>query len=226
MTRISRAVSNTVSFSPSRAIETFPHMDLSGGGGGGATTSTFTVAASADNGWFTKDQYYNSNPVTSYSSRASGGSVVNVGVTFYSYQNKYRFRQVFFRFTNVTIPSGSTISTAKLKIDFLSGSERTFQINGYDADNVSQPSAGSDGNHTNFTTANASWTVPASEAVHDSPEIKTIVQEIIDRSGWASGNAMMFGLWLPTNEYGTYNRSLNFIDATGRTDPQLEITYS
>ena len=91
---------------------------------------------------------------------------------------------------------------------------------------MSQPSAGSDGNHTNFTTANASWTVPASEAVHDSPEIKTIVQEIIDRSGWASGNAMMFGLWLPTNEYGTYNRSLNFIDATGRTDPQLEITYS
>ena len=195
-------------------------------GGGGATTATFTVAASGDNGWFTQDQYYSATPPTSYSSRSSGGSVVSAGVTFYSFQNKYRFRQVFFRFTNVTIPAGSTISAAKLKIDFLSGSERTLQINGYDADNVSQPSAGADGNHSNFTTANVSWTIPASAAVHDSPEIKTIVQKIVDRSGWASNNAMMFGIWLPDAEYTTYNRSLYFIDATGQADPQLEITYS
>ena len=195
-------------------------------GGGGATTSTFTVAASGDNGAFYTDQYYDATPATSYSNRLYGGSIYAPGVTFYSSSNKYRFWNVFLRFTNVTIPAGSTISAAKLKVDFLSGSERTFQINGYDLDNVSQPSAGSDGNHTNFTTANASWTIPASAAVHDSPEIKTIVQEIVDRSGWASGNAMMFSIWLNATEYSTYKRNLYFIDATDGTDPQLEITYS
>ena len=229
MTRISRAISNTVSFSPSRAIETFPHMDLSGGGGGGATTSTFTVAASEDNGAFYTDQYNDPTPATSYSNRVSGGSIYAPGVNRYDegwLSTRYRFWNVFLRFTNVTIPAGSTISAAKLKVDFLSGSERTFQINGYNADNVSQPSSGSDGNHMNYTSANASWTIPASAAIHDSPEIKTIVQEIVDRSGWASGNAMMFSIWLNATEYSTYKRNLYFIDASGGTDPQLEITYS
>ena len=194
--------------------------------GGGATTSTFTVAASGDNGNFWTDQYYDATPPTSYNNQTSGGSVYGIGVTFYSSSNKYRFRNTFLRFTNVTIPAGSTISAAKLKVDFLSGTERTFQINGYNLDNVSQPSSASDGNHSNYTTANASWTIPASAAVHDSPEIKTIVQEIVNRGGWASGNAMMFSIWLNASEYSTYNRNLYFIDATGQTDPQLEITYS
>ena len=201
-------------------------IDGSTASGGGATTSTFTVAASGDNGNFWTDQYYDPTPPTSYSNQVSGGSVYGIGVSFYSSSNKYRFRNTFLRFTNVTIPAGSTISAAKLKVDFLSGTERTFQINGYDLDNVSQPSAASDGNHSNYTTANSSWTIPASAAVHDSPEIKTIVQEIVDRSGWASGNAMMFSIWLNATEYSTYNRNLYFIDATGQTDPQLEITYS
>ncbi len=195
-------------------------------GGGGATTSTFTVAASGDNGNFYTDQYYDATPPTSYSNYTYGGSIYSIGVSFYSSSNKYRFRNTFLRFTDVTIPAGSTISAAKLKVDFLSGAERTFQINGYDADNVSQPSSASDGNHSNHTSANASWTVPASAAVHDSPDIKTIIQEIVDRAGWASGNAMMFSIWLNASEYSTYSRNLYFIDATHGTDPQLEVTYS
>ena len=72
MTRISRAVSNTVSFSPSRAIETFPHMDLSGGGGGSTTvtydvlTSTASPTANYDCGVFRKTQYYDNSVPTSY----------------------------------------------------------------------------------------------------------------------------------------------------------------
>ena len=204
-------------------------IDGSTASGGGATTSTFTVAASGDNGVFYTDQYNDPAPATSYSNRLSGGSAYSVGVFRYNegwLSTRYRFYNVFLRFTNVTIPSGSTISAAKLKVDFLSGSERTFQINGYDLDNVSQPSSASDGSHMYHTSANASWTVSASAAVHDSPEIKTIVQEIVDRSGWASGNAMMFSIWLNATEYSSYYRNLYFIDATGQTDPQLEITYS
>ena len=97
--------------------------------GGGVTTSTFTVAASGDNGNFWTDQYYDPTPPTSYSNQTAGGSVYGIGVSFYSSSNKYRFRNTFLRFTGVTIPAGSTISAAKLKVDFLSGTERTFQIN-------------------------------------------------------------------------------------------------
>ena len=194
--------------------------------GGGALTS-FVVAASNDNGWFTQDQYYDNSPPTSYGSKSSGGSIVTAGMTFYSYQNMYRFRQVFFRFTNVTIPAGSTISSAILKIDWEAGSERTFRINGFDLDDVSQPSSGSDVNHTNHTTDNVSWTVPSTAAIHDSPDIKTIVQEIVDRSGWDSGQAMMFGIWLPTDgHFSTHNRGLNLIDSSDGTDAQLDVTYS
>ena len=194
-------------------------------GGGGATTSTFTVSDSNDNGFFYEAQYYDATPVTSYTSISQGGSVVTPGVYFRSSQNKYTFYAVYFRFANVTIPAGSAISTAKLKVDFVSGSERTYQINGFNEDNVNQPSSGSDGNHSNYTTANASWTVSASAAVHDSPEIKTIVQEIVDRSGWTSGNAMMFSIWLNSTQWSTYLRSLYLYNSAG-DDPQLEITYS
>ena len=201
------------------------NIDGSTASGGGATTSTFTVAASNDNGFFYEHQYYDATPVTTYTSISQGGSVVTPGVYFRSSQNKYTFYTVYLRFTGVTIPAGSTILAAKLKLNFDSGSERTYQINGYDLDNVAQPSAGSDGNHSNYTTANASWTVPTSAAIHDSPEMNTIVQEIVDRGGWALNNAMMFSIWLNSTQWSTYLRSLYLYNSAG-SDPQLEITYS
>ena len=55
------------------------------------------------------------------------------------------------------------------------------------------------GAHSNHTTANVTFNVPSNgsqDAQNDnlttSPDIKDIVQELVDRPAWAAGNAMMF----------------------------------
>lgn len=111
------------------------------------------------------------------------------------------------RFTNITIPSGSTIDSAKLtftcKIAYANVVVNSVII-GEDVDDAATFSdianyQGRRGtivggaNDNNITDASvlfnaiAAWTA---NAEYDSPEIKTIIQEIIDRGGWASGQAM------------------------------------
>ena len=213
-------------------------MGDSGGGGGSTTvtydvlTSTASPVANLDCGTFRKTQYYDNTPPTSYDDLQSGYDDRRVGLDYSSFSNRYRFYQAYFRFVNVALEQGATIESAYLKVQFQSGSERAFRINGFDVDNQAQPAVsnnGSEGAHSNHTTANVDWTVTAlasGEEVVTSPDIKTIVQEIVDRSGWSSGNAMMLGLWLPTSENDDYFRTFNTGRDSNDTKPQLEITYS
>ena len=113
-----------------------------------------------------------------------------------------------------------------LKIEFAAGTERTFRISGFDLDNAAQPSSASEGNHSNHTAAYIDFTIPADAGVATSPDIKTIVQEVVNRSGWSSGNAMMLGLWMSTTQSDDYNRTFNTGHDSGDTAPKLEITYS
>lgn len=100
------------------------------------------------------------------------------------------------RFINVTIPQGATINSAKLIVT--AGATRTGtvckgKIQGDDADDAAEVT-----DHTAFdaiirTTASVTWDpIPtmATNDENDSPDIASVIQEIIDRPGWASGNAM------------------------------------
>ena len=210
----------------------------SGSGGGGTTvtydvlTSTASPTANYDCGVFRKTQYYDDSVPTSYDDLQSGYNDRKVGMEYSSYYNRYRFYQAYFRFVNVALEQGATIESAYLKVEFHSGSERAFRINGFDVDNQAQPSvsnSGSEGSHSNHTTASVDWTVAtlaSGEEVSTSPDIKTIVQEIVDRSGWSSGNAMMLGVWMPSTQSASYFRTFNTGQDSNDTKPQLEITYS
>ena len=209
-------------------------------GGGGSTTVTYDVLTStasptADNdcGAFRLTKYYNSSVPTSYDSLLTGAYADRtVGLDFTSFNGRYRFYQAYFRFVNVALEQGATIESAYLKVEFQSGSERTFRINGFDVDNQAQPATsnnGSEGAHSNHTTASVDWTVAAlasGEEVVTSPDIKTIIQEIVDRTGWSSGNAMMFGVWMPSSRSSDYFRTFHTGKDSNDTKPQLEITYS
>ena len=139
--------------------------------------STFTkrVSSSADNGderdnttWFT-DEAKTGN---------QGGFSWNGG----------------FRFTNVTIPRGATITSAKLTYTaFNSNSFNAYAIvKGVAADNFSGFGSSNRPSQVAKTSHSANWTPSAFTAnnTYDTPDLKDIIQEIIDRSGWASGQAI------------------------------------
>ena len=196
------------------------------GGGGGGTTVTYDVSASLDCGVFRKTQYYDSSVPTTYDDVQSGYDDRKVGLDYSSWSSRYRFYQGFYRFLSVAVAQGATIDSAYLKIEFSAGTERTFRISGFDLDNASQPSSASEGAHSNHTAAYIDFTIPADAGVATSPDIKTIVQEVVNRSGWSSGNAMMLGLWMSTTQSDDYNRTFNTGHDSGDTAPKLEITYS
>ncbi len=114
------------------------------------------------------------------------------------------------RFLNVTIPKEATIDTAYLTIVCglaKSGTIANSRITGEDVDNAATWSTLADyqarrgtvvdgANNDYITTAQVDWDdIPAwTEGIsYDSPPIISIIQEIVNRVGWASGNAL--ALW-------------------------------
>ena len=126
------------------------------------------------------------------------------------------FKEVsWYRFTNVDLLNSSTVESATLKLTFSSMSgglaQRTddvpvgFKIYGNDVDNASNPTSVADYNSKTATTANSTYTYSSSLSDLDivSIDVKDIVQEIINRSGWSSGNALMLLVKdnFPNDEY-------------------------
>ena len=100
------------------------------------------------------------------------------------------------RFQNVTIPPGSTINTATITFTSTTtetNSALTDIIYGNDVDDAANFTTDADIVNRAVTTASASYSVPTSlttDSTYTSSDISTIIQEIIDRAGWASGNAI------------------------------------
>lgn len=136
------------------------------------TTFSAYVAASSD------DAYQSGSTVT-----INGGYPNTNGSTVW----------VGFRFTNVTIPAGSTINSAYINLSILAADDPDVDIYGNDVDDAATfTTASNDISSRALTTAKVNWTATNIGAYSrkDSPDIKTIVQEIIDRAGWSSGNAI------------------------------------
>jgi len=103
------------------------------------------------------------------------------------------------RFTNVTIPRGATITAATMTLNaFSSRSEISANviIRLEDADSPAAPTSEADWNGRTFTSALESWTVPATTAGVDftTPDFISAMQEVVDRPGWTSGNAMIIAI--------------------------------
>jgi len=101
-----------------------------------------------------------------------------------------------FRFQNVTIAPGSTINTAVLSV--VCGGNTTDEplhlFYGHDHDNAPVLTTGAnDISARTKTTATVLWnnTDLGAPGTFSPPDMAAIVQEIIDRPGWASGNAIV-----------------------------------
>ena len=133
------------------------------------------------------------------------------------------------RFQDVAIPQGATITTAY--IEFTAdkpNSETTNLLIEGEASDDATPFSGTTNNVKNRTStaATVSWNnVEAWTAgvAYKSPSLTTIVQEVVDRSGWASGNAMVFRF---TSVGTTGNkRDIQSYDTSASTAPVLRVEY-
>lgn len=103
-----------------------------------------------------------------------------------------------FRFLNVTIPQGATINSAKITMRARLDKTGTCAVNIYGNDVDDAPAfADSSQNRPSdivVTTATVAYSIPSWSANtdYDTPDLKSIVQEIVDRAGWSSGNDMRF----------------------------------
>jgi hypothetical protein len=101
----------------------------------------------------------------------------------------------FFRFDNVTIPNGATINTAYLALYPHANAYGSPElvIYGIDEDDAVAPTSAAEFAADPHVAASVPWdTTWVASVWEESPEIKTVIQDIVDRGGWVPGNAMMF----------------------------------
>jgi len=135
----------------------------------------------------------------------------------------------FFRFPNVTIPNGSVITAAFIRVtkSYESGNVVEVDIYGNDVDDAVAPTSYVEYQALVKTTAKADWSINApwtTGVQYDSPDISTIIQEIVDRAGWSSNNAIQFRI---DDDTSTHYKQLYAIDYDGGSaKAELHVTWT
>ena len=181
-------------------------------------TLTRQVVAGADDALaYSLNTYYNNHPAFSAGNLYSGGI--------------YYYFSSCARFTNITIPQGATILSAKIRLkglDSLSGTTCRTSLGFHNVDDATAPA-----NYSDFyawynnLAGSAEWTIPAinSETWYDSPDIAGLVQNIINRAGWVSGNDVLLFFRNNGSDAGAY-RTFKSYNSSPTDAPELVIEYT
>jgi hypothetical protein len=106
-------------------------------------------------------------------------------------------RHSFARWTGVLVPQGAIINSAKLVVmgRAISGTGKT-NIYFNDENTAVAPTTYGEADGKALTSAVVGWNISAfvNGTWYDSPDISTVIKEIVDRPGWSSGNDMML-IW-------------------------------
>jgi len=212
----------------------------SGDSNGLQSTNTYTIAAGADDGRAAR-LLSSATSVASYNTgfRHTSGKEY-FGAQFDDEEGRYDYYAGYFRFNSVVAAQGATVQSAYLKLNKRgyagTSSNHDFYVAALDADNQAAPTAASHLNHSNFTTAEVTWQnntdtgngtlrSAANGTVLSSPDIKTVIQEILDRSGWSSGNSIVLMFYTKTApSFATSIPYIEMYDDSGDVPAQLEIT--
>lgn len=133
------------------------------------------------------------------------------------------------RFVKVAVPRGATITGAyvQFKTDERTSVSTALTIRGQAAD--SAPTFSSTSKNVSSrprTAASVAWSPPAWKKVGEAgpgqrtPNLAPVVQEVVNRSGWASGNALAFIVT------GKGKRVAESFDGTRTGAPLLRVTYT
>lgn len=130
------------------------------------------------------------------------------------------------RFQNVAVPQGATITSARLEfeVDSTNSSTTSLTIQGENVDSaVTFNSTDRNISSRPVTTASVAWSSVPNLAMNQklvSPDLTPVVQEIVNRAGWISGNAMAFIIT------GSGTKNVESFDSEPGAAPLLKITYS
>jgi type IV pilus assembly protein PilY1 len=133
---------------------------------------------------------------------AEGNSTINTtGQLLMGYDSgTTKQTNTFVRFTNVTIPKGATILSAKLTMlsaYTTSAATVKVKINAVKAANPTAPATYSAAEDATRTTASVAWdgVAATTDGVwFDTPDFAAVVQELVNQATWASGNALLIYL--------------------------------
>jgi hypothetical protein len=132
-----------------------------------------------------------------------------------------------------TIPQGATIISAKLKVySFSHGGATgayTARINIEDVDSASVfAGTANDIFGRSYYTTTVDWSIPAAGldtgTWTDSPDLTDLVQHIVNKPGWSSGNYLSIAVWGVTSNGGCSEDIRDFNDDTSLA-AKLEVTY-
>ncbi len=138
------------------------------------------------------------------------------------------------RFTTVAVPQGATIDTAYISLrekTGLSGTTLNCYIDAEDADNATQITSQSDWESRARTTTRVAWDdIPgwSVDTWYNSPDIKAVIQEVVNRGSWSSGNAMNI-FWSDyedqRSDYNAWREPYSY-DGGSASAPKLHIEYT
>ncbi|MDD4102815.1 MAG: hypothetical protein PHU80_09345, partial [Kiritimatiellae bacterium] len=183
-----------------------------------AATATFNIVDNVDDG------YYWSTNGENYSDEYSICGK-------YSTNSAPYFAGVF-RFANVSIPQGTVISSAYLRVQaYIAGTGPTYlDIRGENYDTSDPLDEGEWLYARTLTSASVAWSITSAwteDQYYNTPEIKTLVQEIVNRAGWVSGNALAVHLRNTAQSTGYQTvMSKEGAAAWSGTAAQLIVTYA
>lgn len=169
------------------------------------------IAAGADDGLITQPSTFDATGTTS----AVGNTTTD--------------RDSFFRFLNVTIPPGSVIVSAALTVEAtgLVGTATNIltKVFAEAADNPLAPTTAAEFNGRTRTTASVDWDPSAwvTTTKYTSPDLAAVIQEVVDRGGWWSGNALQL-FWVDDGT-PTSNRLVFATFENAVQEPRLVIEY-
>jgi hypothetical protein len=129
------------------------------------------------------------------------------------------------RFQNVNIPQGATITAAYLEFEADEVDSSTTSIN-IAAEATDNATAFTNVNYNltgRFPTiASVTWDIPAWNTInqkHQSPDLSTVVQEVVGRTGWNANNSMVFIIT------GSGERTAESYNGEPAAAPLLHIEY-
>lgn len=135
------------------------------------------------------------------------------------------------RFMNVYIPRGATITSAKLTFvaDATQSTATNITISADDHDDAPTFSSVNNDITGRTQTASVAWNSVASWTNgnrYESPDISAVLQPVVNRNGWCSGNAMAFRL--TTTSGGRTARAYDRYVSSGfeNYNPKLVVTYT
>ena len=132
-----------------------------------------------------------------------------------------------FRFSSVSIPVGAIINSASIQLFVyaVSVDDMNADIHANDVDDTNDFVAEADVTSRVKTTATVVWSENSlGLGFATSPEIKTVIQEIIDRGGWSDGNAIMILLFGKSGSFKGVN--CRAYDGEPTEAAKLDIVYN